>query len=249
METHREVVPTGVRRAVTSRVEDDDTLRIEWPGPDDGGIVLRHAETGEEHPGVELAGLAVGTWTVCKHGTPVVTDDPGFSLDGLVAYAATPRRKEVRAVRSSQGILTVVVREVEPYVEVTRVGPEDGVIAVEGIIAYGEPVAGERPAGFTAVARKGPQVTGAGTASGRHFSGTVPIGPMAEGQTRQRVFWDLFAEVGGVRLELAARLDDVEGKKARVRFPAQRAGQVRVRPYFTDTDSLAVACTIEGENT
>nr|BFE84690.1 hypothetical protein GCM10020093_072910 [Planobispora longispora] len=49
---------------------DDDSLRIEWPEPDDGEIVLRHTETGEEHAGAELSGLAPGTWAVWKHGAP-----------------------------------------------------------------------------------------------------------------------------------------------------------------------------------
>ncbi|MFD0883604.1 hypothetical protein ACFQ08_03385, partial [Streptosporangium algeriense] len=67
------------------------------------------------------------------------------------------------------------------------------------------------------------------------------------GQVRKRVFWDLHAEVAGVRLPLAARLDDVADKKAKVRFPAQHVGQIRVRPYYTDSDSLAVALSVEEE--
>ncbi|MBG0826828.1 hypothetical protein HS041_03445 [Planomonospora sp. ID67723] len=229
-------------------MDDDDTLRIEWPEPDDGKIVLRHAETGREHEGTDLTGLTAGTWTVWKHGEPVATDDPGFSLDGLLAYAGRSRGREVRSVRTAEGTLAVLVREVEPYVEVIKVRPEDGVIAVEGLIAYGEPLGGEHPAGLVAAARKGPETTGAGTVTGRRFAGSVAIEPMVAGQARRRVFWDLFAEIRGVRLPLAARLDDVTDKKSRVRFPAQRVGHVRVRPYFTDSDSLAVACTIEEEN-
>ncbi|MFB9723205.1 hypothetical protein [Planobispora longispora] len=220
-------------------------MRIEWPEPDDGEIVLRHTETGEEHAGAELSGLAPGTWAVWKHGAPLVTDDPGFSLDGLTAYAGRPRSKEIRAFRTREGTLHVLVREVEPYVEVTRVCPEGGMITVEGLIAYGESFPAERPAGLVAVARKGPHSAGGGTVAGRRFTGRIPITPLAEGQTRRRVFWDLFAEIDGVRLALAARLDDVTEKKTRMRFPAQYLGQVRVRPYFTDADSLAVACTIE----
>ncbi|GIN02165.1 hypothetical protein [Planomonospora venezuelensis] len=241
-------VSPEVRRAVTSRVDDDDTLRIEWPEPDDGIVVLRHAETGQEHHGADLTGLAVGTWTVWKHGEPLVTDDPGFSLDGLLAYAGRPRSREARAMRTAEGTLAVLVREVEPYVEVTRVRPQDGVVEVEGLIAYGEPLDGEHPAGLVAAARKGPETAGAGTVAGRRFTGTVAIEPLAGEQSRRRVFWDLFAEIRGVRLPLAARLDDVTDKKTRVRFPAQYVGQVRVRPYFTDSESLAVACTIEEEN-
>ncbi|MFC4057238.1 hypothetical protein ACFOWE_02975 [Planomonospora corallina] len=243
MGTRREVVTPGDGRAVTSRVDDEDTLRIGWPEPDDGRIVLRHVETGREHAGVDLTGLAPGMWTVWKHGAPVGTDDPGFSLDGMVAYAARPREKEIRAFRTVRGTLALMVRRVEPYVEVTRVDPRDGVIEVRGVVAYGEPPAG--PARLVAAARKGPETSGDAVFSGRSFTGTVPVAPMAAGQTRRRVFWDLFAQAGGVRLALAARLDDVTGKKSKVRFPAQRVEGVRVRPYFTDADGLAVACTVE----
>ncbi|MFC6577498.1 hypothetical protein [Planomonospora parontospora] len=243
MGARREVVPSGVGRAVTSRVDDEDRLRIEWPEPDDGEIVLRHAETGEERSGTDLTGLAAGMWTVSKHGAPIATDDPGFSLDGMVAYAARPRDREIRAFRTPAGTLALMVREVRPYVEVTRVDPGDGTIEVEGVLAYGEPPVG--PVRLVAAARKGPETDGGAAFSGRRFTGILRIGPMVAGQTRRRVFWDLFVQVGEVRLALAARLDDVPGKKEKVRFPAQHVDRVRVRPYFTDTDALAVACTVE----
>ncbi|GAA3133177.1 hypothetical protein GCM10010466_24760 [Planomonospora alba] len=227
-------------------MDDEDTLRIEWPEPDDGEIVLRHVETGRERAGTDLTGLAAGMWTVWKHGEPVATDDPGFSLDGMAAYAARPRDREIRAFRTARGTLALMVREVEPYVEVTRVDPGDGVITVQGVVAYGEPPGG--PARLVAAARKGPETDGRAVLSGRRFTGTVAIEPMAAGQTRRRVFWDLFAQIGEVRLALAARLDDVTGKKTKVRFPAQYVERVRVRPYFTDTDALAVACTVEEES-
>ncbi|MFF5208275.1 hypothetical protein [Streptosporangium sp. NPDC000396] len=249
----RGVMAPGVRRAVTSRVDDDDTLRIEWPEPDDGGqVTWRHVETGQEHTGAGLAGLRPGIWMASCRGEPVATDDPGFSLDGLVVYAGRPRTREVRAFRTTAGTLGLTVREVAPYVEVTGVGCEDGVIEVEGVLAYGVPVEG--PARLVAVARKGSDpVSAPGVFRGRGFSGSVPIGPMAGGQVRRRMFWDLLVEVGGERLPLAARLDDIADKKTKVRFPAQHvgarhAGQVRVRPYYTDTDSLAVALTAEEES-
>ncbi|MFJ2033538.1 hypothetical protein [Streptosporangium sp. NPDC087985] len=235
--------PRGVR-AVTSRVDGDDVLRVEWPEPVDGEIVLRHVETGEEREGTGLTGLRPGIWMASHRGEPLATDDPGFSLDGLLAYAETPRDREIRAFRTSIGTLALTVRAVEPYVEVTAVVSDDGVIEVKGTLAYGEPVEG--PARLVAVARKGPQpVSGPALFRGRHFEGSFPIAPMAEAQAKRRMFWDLHAEVAGVRLPLAARLDDVTEKKTRVRFPAQYVGQVRVRPYYTDTDGLAVALTVE----
>ncbi|GAB2447824.1 hypothetical protein GCM10027187_13490 [Streptosporangium sandarakinum] len=245
----------GGRRAVTGRVDGDDVLRVEWPDPDggrsgaeDGDIVLRHAETGEEHAGTALAGLAPGIWVVSYRGEPIATDDPGFSLDGLMAYAAMPREREIRAFRTSVGTLALTVREVRPYVEVTGVVSDDGVVGVTGMIAYGEPIEG--PARLVAVPRKGAEpVGGPGAFHGRSFEGGVRIEPMADGQRRRRTFWDLYAEADGARLPLAARLDDVTDKKTKVRFPAQHVGQVRVRPYYTDTDSLAVALTIEEEGT
>ncbi|WP_371782106.1 hypothetical protein [Streptosporangium subroseum] len=236
-----------VRRAVTSRVDNDDTLRIEWPEPDDGEIILRHTETGQERGTADLGMLSAGVWTASLGGEPVATDDPGFSLDGLQAYARTPRRREIRAFRTPAGTLALTVREVEPYIEVTGVVADDGVIEIEGMIAYGEPVRG--PARLVAVARKGPEpVSGPASFLGRRFTGNVQIAPLAEAQVRRRVFWDLYAEVADVRMPLAARLDDVTDKKNRVRFPAQREGRVRVRPYYTETDSLAVALSIEEES-
>lgn len=229
---------------MTSRVDDGDTLRIEWPAPDDAKIVLRHVETGEEHVGTDLSALPAGVWTAYCGGEPLATDDPGFSLDGLHSYAETRRRREVRAFRTPAGILGVRVREVEPYVEVVRVTSDDGVVQVEGVIAYGEPIRGA--ARLVAVARRGPDpVSGPADFQGRWFEGAVEIAPLAETQVRRRVFWDLYAEIAGARLPLATRLDDITDKKTKVRFPAQRVGQVRVRPYYTETDSLAVALTVE----
>ncbi|GAA3096246.1 hypothetical protein [Streptosporangium carneum] len=228
-------------------MNNDDTLRVEWPVPQEGEIVLRNAATGEERSDADLTGLQAGVWLASHRGEPLATDDPGFSLDGLLAYAATPRDREIKAFRTSGGNLGLSVREVQPYVEVTGVLSDDGVIEVEGLIAYGEPIEG--PARLVATPRKGPEpVSGPATFGGRRFEGSVLIAPMAEGQTRRRVFWDLHAEVAGVRLPLATRLDDVIDKKTKVRFPAQHVGRIRVRPYYTEIDSLAVALTVEEES-
>ncbi|MEU3166094.1 hypothetical protein [Streptosporangium sp. NPDC006930] len=246
-------IPPAKERAVTSRVGDDDTLRIEWPQPihggdgNDPGIVLRHVETGEECEATNLKALSAGIWTASRGGEPIATDDPGFSLDGLWAYAETPRNREIRAFRTAVGTLGLRVREVEPYVEVIRVTAEDGVIEVEGAVAYGEPIRGA--AKLVAVARRGPEpVSGPANFQGRWFDGGIEIAPMAETQVRRRVFWDLYAEFSGTRLPLATRLDDITDKKTKIRFPAQRVGQVRVRPYYTETDSLAVALSVEEES-
>ncbi|MEV7008402.1 hypothetical protein [Streptosporangium sp. NPDC051022] len=247
MGAHGGVTVSGGRRAVTSRVNGDDTLCVEWPEPDDGEIILRHAETGEERAAAGLSGLRPGIWLASHRGEPLATDDPGFSLDGLLAYAGTPRDREVKAFRTSAGTLALAVREVGPYVEVTGVVSDDGVIEIRGLIAYGEPIEG--PATLVAVPRKGTRpVSGPATFAGRRFEGGVRIAHMAEGQTRRRVFWDLHAEACGVRLPLATRLDDVTDKKTKVRFPAQYVDRIRVRPYYTETDGLAVALTVEEES-
>jgi hypothetical protein len=247
IEARHGAVSPDVRRAVTSRVDSDDTLRIEWPEPEGEEIVLRHVETGEERGTANLGRLYAGVWMASHKGEPVATDDPGFSLDGLQAYAQTRRNREIRAFRTSLGTLALTVREVEPYVEVTGVVADGGVIEVEGLIAYGEPIHGS--ARLVAVARKGPEpVSGPASFLGRRFTGSVQIAPLAEVQVRRRVFWDLYAEVAGVRMPLATRLDDITDKKTRVRFPAQRLERIRVRPYYTETDSLAIALSIEEEN-
>src|SRR4051794_31833042 len=94
---------SGGRRAVTSRVDNDDTLRVEWPQPQDGEIVLRNVATGEERAGTILTGLQAGVWLASHGGEPLATDDPGFSMDGLLAYARTPRDREIKAFRTSGG--------------------------------------------------------------------------------------------------------------------------------------------------
>ncbi|MFC7646790.1 hypothetical protein ACFQX6_44245 [Streptosporangium lutulentum] len=134
-------------------MDDDDTLRIEWPEPEGGEITLRHVETGEEREAADLGALSAGVWTASYRGAPVATDDPGFSLDGLQVYAQTRRSREIRAFRTPAGTLALTVREVEPYIEVTGVVSDGGVIEFEGMIAYGEPIHG--PARLVAVARKG----------------------------------------------------------------------------------------------
>ncbi|MFS1298819.1 hypothetical protein [Streptosporangium longisporum] len=240
---HGMISPMG-GRAVTSRVADDDTLRIEWPEPVDAEIVLRHVETGQECPAADLRVLPAGDWMAFSRGEPVLTDDPGFCLDGLWSYAETRRSREIRAFRTPAGLLGLRVREVEPYVEVIRVTADDGVIQAEGAVAYGDPIRGE--ARLVAVARKGPEpVSGPASFQGRWFEGALEIEPMTVNQVRPRVFWDLYAEIAGTRLPLATRLDDIVDKKTKVRFPAQRVAQIRVRPYYTETDSLAVAVSVE----
>ncbi|MEU4830094.1 hypothetical protein [Streptosporangium sp. NPDC023615] len=229
---------------MTSRVDNDDTLRIEWPRPLDAEIVLRHVESGEECPAGDLTVLSPGDWTAFCRGEPVATDDPGFSLDGLWAYAESRRSREIRAFRTPGGTLGLRVREVEPYVEVIRVTADDGVIQAEGAIAYGDPIRGE--ARLVAVPRRGPEpVSGPASFQGRWFEGALEIEPMTVNQVRSRVFWDLYAEIDGTRFPLATRLDDIVDKKTKVRFPAQRVAQIRVRPYYTETDSLAVAVSVE----
>lgn len=249
--------------ATAARVDDDDVLRIRWAEPprDEVLLELRHenarAEAGEIIPAdwepadamsrLDLAGLdlADGTWEVRLTGRDIITTDPGFSLDGLAGYARRPRTRAVHAFRAPSGGLRLAVRTVEPYAEATAVHPDGGRIVMEGYFAFGDPRPVEQ---ITATRRKTKEtVTGEAVTQGERWRAELAIEPFRAESGRG--YWDLQLD----DLTLATHLDDIAGKKERVRFPAQfierSADRVRIRPYYTDSDHLAVAATVVSEGT
>ncbi|MEU9016365.1 hypothetical protein [Actinomadura sp. NPDC048394] len=209
-------------------------------------------------------GLARGTWTVlldtlglAPSGTagsgaddparPLLTDDPGFSLDGLRAYADVRRERAIRVVRAPGGQVALDVREVAPHAEVTAVRPAGGEIQISGRLAYTGPRPGR--ARLAAVARKGGGATARDLRiDGTEFEACLPIDALAAGPP---ALWDLWLEAAGVRARLATLLDDAPGKRNKLSFPRQIAsgagGTMSVRPYYTVEDALSVACHLVDE--
>ncbi|MGI5206837.1 hypothetical protein ACQEU6_35335 [Spirillospora sp. CA-108201] len=238
------------------RVGADDTLRVRWPRPAAEGerIVLRHGASGEVRAGpladdrrsaaLAVGGLAPGAWDVLLGADrPLLTDDPGFSLDGLREYAGRARERAVRVVRLPDGRATLDVRVVSPHAEVEEVHPLDGEIRVTGWLAYSGPRPGEA-ARLVAVARDG----GGRETWNARFGGTVFDARLdVRSFTRwDPSLWDLWLDAGDVRARLAALLDDAPGKRGTLSYPRQVAEsggrRMSVRPYYTLKDGLAVAC-------
>lgn len=246
------------------RVGVDDRLHIRWQAPVPGGdrIVLRkgaspgtRVETVRgDRRSVELplAGLAPGKWEVRVESgggdRPLLSDDPGFSLDELRAYAARSRDRTVRVVRAPDGCVRLVVREVTPHAEVEAVHARDGEIRIEGRLAY----AGPRPgadARLTAVARDTEiTLTWDARLDGIDYTAALPVDDLA---AREPALWDLWLDVGpadapDVHARFASRLDDAPGKRGKLSYPRQIAEsggrELTVRPYYTPWDNLSIAC-------
>lgn len=243
------------------RVGLDDRLLIRWPAPITDGerVVLRRGEIpgtrGEPVRGdsvaVPLDGLEPGAWDVRMEAggidRPLLTDDPGFSLDELRAYAGRRRDRAVRVVRSADGRVTVHVREVVPHAEVEAVHPRNGEIRVEGRLAYAGPRPGDE-ARLVAVARKSRvTLTRPAGLDGTDFHACLPVDAFA---AEEPAIWDLRLDVGDVQARLATRLDDAPGKRGKLSYPRQVAvsggGEMTVRPYYTVRDELAIGCHLAG---
>lgn len=244
------------------RVGADDTLHIRWPRPVAKGerIVLRHGPSGEVRTGplsadrrsaaLPVAGLAPGAWEVLLGADrPLLTDDPGFSFDGLREYAGRARDRAVRVVRLPDGRATLDVREVSPHAEVEEVHPLDGEIRITGRLAY----AGPRPGGavrLVAVAREGGgEETGGARLDGTGFDACLDVHALTRWEPS---LWDLWLDAGDVRARLATFLDDAPGKRGTLSYPRQVVAsggrRMSVRPYYTLKDGLAVACHLLPED-
>ncbi|MER5968493.1 hypothetical protein ABT112_01870 [Streptomyces sp. NPDC002055] len=87
---------------------------------------------------------------------------------------------------------------------------------------------------------------GAHLRNGR-FDAGLPVDALAAGCDGRKLTWDLYlvAAPGADELRLGRHLDDIRGKKKIFTYPAQTAGSVRVKPYFTVKDNLSVTCRRE----
>ncbi|MDL4814686.1 hypothetical protein [Actinomadura opuntiae] len=243
----------------------DDRLRIRWPVPLPGGrrVVLRHRASGETRPvplagdrcsaAADVGGLAPGTWEpvieAAGTGVPLLTDDPGFSLDELLAYADAPRDRAVRVARTRGGHVRVRVRDVAPHAEVAAVHPHDGEIEIVGRLAYTGPRP-EESARLVAAARQAETaMTGEARLDGTRFHGRLDVEAFAAAEP---ALWDLWLDVGDVHARLGTWLDDAPGKRGKLSFPRQVAApegrEMAVRPYYTERDQLAVSCRLLGDD-
>ncbi|HET9381785.1 MAG TPA: transferase [Streptomyces sp.] len=76
---------------------------------------------------------------------------------------------------------------------------------------------------------------------GRRFSFTVDYGELASGSPGGGAVWDVFVRAGdAARVRVARLLDDVADRKEVVVHPAAVVDGVRVRPYYTVDNDLAV---------
>lgn len=239
--------------ATSARLDIDDVLRIRWaePPPDRTTLILGGA--GAERPvplvrpdedtaRADLADVELddGIWVVRLAGQEVMTTDPGYSLDGLLEYARRPRRRAVHAFRHRSGGLRLAVQSVRPHAEATAVHPGANELVIEGLFVFG---AAPATADVTAIRRgTGRMVTGEVAITGDRWRAVVPYARFAA--ESDRGFWDL--RIGG--LPVATLLDDIAGKKNKVRFPAEYLergpDRVRVRAYYTDRDRLAVVASV-----
>ncbi|GAA4323443.1 hypothetical protein GCM10023178_35650 [Actinomadura luteofluorescens] len=244
------------------RVGADDTLRIRWRRPAAEGerIVLRHAPTGQVRAGpladdrcsaaLAVGGLAPGAWDVLLGADrPLLTDDPGFSFDGLREYAGRARERAVRVVRAPDGRATLDVRDVVPHAEVEEVHPLDGEIKIIGWLAHTGPRPGAA-ARLVAVDRDGGgRETGVARLDGTAFDACLDVHAFTR---HEPGLWDLWLEAGDVRARLATFLDDAPGKHGTLSYPRQivpsGARRMGVRPYYTLKDGLAVACHLLPED-
>lgn len=245
------------------RVDADDRLLIRWPAPVPDGhrLVLRHRASGEtraepvagDRHSVELdvGDLASGTWTlVIEAGgldRPLLTDDPGFSLDGLRAYADRPRARTVGVVRTPEGRVKLKVRKVSPHAEVEAVRPRDGEIGIIGRLAYTGPRPGESARLVAAARESGARLVRDVRVDGTAFHASLAVRDLAAAEP---ALWDLWLDVGDVHARLVTRLDDAPGKRGKLSYPRQVAApggrEMAVRPYYTGRDQLAISCRPAG---
>ncbi len=236
------------------RVDADDVLTIGWdaPLPDGERVVLRHAASGAVRAGraagdgarwtLPAGDLGTGAWEACIEAggivRPLRTDDPGFSLDGLLVYADRPRDRAVRVTRTPDGRAGLRVRAVAPHAEVRTVHPGGGEIRIAGRLAYTGPRRGA--ARLVAVARgTGRRAAWPARLDGTAFRVSAPVDVLT---AEPPAIWDLWLDADDVHARLATRLDDAPGKRGMVSYPRQLAGDRSVRPYYTVRDELSVAC-------
>ncbi len=166
----------------------------------------------------ELAAAGPGSWRAALGA-------PG-ELDAVAVVPGPSGPLRVRPRRAADGALVVELETIPPHAEATRVHVQDGALLLEGELS------GEAEARLVA-RHRGDDAEVAVPAELRdgRFSARLELAPLARAGV-----WDL--RLGDRRV--GAHLDGLPGKKDIVVFPAQRAGGLELRPYYTVEDNLSI---------
>ncbi|MCG5215353.1 hypothetical protein [Streptosporangium sp. KLBMP 9127] len=239
-------------------------LAVDEPLTQGAELVLRHRVSSVERrvalgtPGAEVrdAALAVslasltldpGRWDAyLAHGGERIrlkSVDPGFSLDHLDAYALAKRTVAHRAYRTRGGYLALKTSRARPVAEVRAVWFREGRFEVTGLLAYTGFDDDDAPRDARlALHRHAPKakVSTVATVQGVRFHAALSLCDVIDAAAESTGSWEPTLEVAGVAtpLSLGARLDDIDGKRRRLHYPAARIDGVPIRPSFTADDEL-----------
>jgi hypothetical protein len=257
--------------AVGAEVDDGDVLRLRIDEPkriEPGSrLALRHRDNRDtdfrlapiagdaDRASIALSGLDLtpGRWDAYLlgpdeqgRGSRIRCTDPGHGIDGLLRYARRRRGLALRAYRTVRdGHLAVHAIESPPHAEIERVDLDGSDIVITGVLAYAD-ASGETEAAVIAVSQlDAARVSGVdcAVAEGR-FTARLALASLARGGDRDD--WDLWLARGAELLRLAAKLDGIETKAKRIRYPerivAGEGGRISARPAWTpDGDGLSIA--------
>lgn len=232
-------------------------LAIDQPLPAGSHLLFRQRATGVEREvrlgAVETAGLAVsltplgltsGRWDAyLRHDGGRVrlrSVDPGFSLDHLDAYALCRRTLAYRSYRTRGGYLALKIDDVTPTAEVRAVWFREGRFEVTGLLAYtGLDDDDARHEASLALHRRQATVRTVATVQGVRFHAAVSLVDVLGGE---HGVWEPTLEIEGLAapLRLSSRLDDVDGKRRRVHYPATRVDGIPIKPGYTADDELRI---------
>lgn len=241
-------------------------LAIDEPIRDGTELVLRHRTTGVERavmlgtPGatvseaalaVSLASLVLsaGRWDAyLRHEgrrERLQSIDPGFSLDHLDTYALCKRTLAYRSYRTRNGFLALKIADAEPVAEVRAVWFREGRFEVTGLLAYtGLDDDDARHEARLALHRRqsAARVATDATVQGVRFHAAVSLVDVLAADPDASGTWEPTLEVEGVAspLRLGSHLDDVDGKRRRLHYPAAKIDGVPIRPCYTADDELRI---------
>ncbi|MFO7249206.1 MAG: hypothetical protein DIU60_000460 [Actinomycetes bacterium] len=240
-------------------------MTVDKPLTDGAELVLRHRGTGLERR-VELDGarqdagsaevavalprlaLTPGRWDAYLQQdgprTRMPSIDPGFSLDRLDEYALRRRELAYRAYRTQTGYLALKIDEARPVADVRAVWFREGRFEATGLLAYtGFADDDERRRAHLEL--RHPEdaevsVTALATVRGVRFHVALSLCDVIAAAPDFEGLWEPLLFVDGLDepLPLAARIDDVDGRRRRVHYPATTVDGVRIRPCYTTDDEL-----------
>jgi hypothetical protein len=170
--------------------------------------------------------------------------DPGFSLDRLDAYALSQRTLAYRAYRTLNGYLAIRITDADPVADVRAVWFREGRFEVTGLLAYTgfDDDDARHRARLELRRTEDPSatVTASATVQGVRFHAALSLCDVIAAAPDYEGLWEPVLEVDGLDapLPLGARVDDVDGRRKRVQYPATSVDGVPIRPCYTATDDL-----------